>query len=246
MIEIIKGGSLAIILVMQEALRDPIRKFLGISPAISAVICLSLAITAYALIDRFLYLARRSKHYRAWKEKKVAATEGFWISKVTDTNAPFSISKIYYSKSRDRWVHHGYGYDSLGNKVREWRVFSIHFDNNSSEWFFSGDWWPHVMDSVLGDQNTRGSQKDQISIIHVPPNTHNHLVSLFLDEPRSAGIDPSNPQRALRDGRALMCKISRDRIYNLTAVRPNRIEDISSDMARKLFQDRDRIFEEYV
>jgi hypothetical protein len=123
--------------------------------------------------------------------------------KEVGTFARLSISKIYFSKSRECWVHHGYEFDIDGQCLGEFKVESIYFSEQRGMWFFRGSTWRHEKsDQELYSE--RLSEHDQLSYISLAPKIENHIVSRYVDDPNSAGKWMHN------SGRALMVRLKRE------------------------------------
>lgn len=136
--------------------------------------------------------------------------EGYWAStcrRDNETDQPgdsllrIAISKIYYSNSRECWIHHGYEFDQTGVCLGEFKVESIYFSKPRGLWFFRGSTWNH--EKGQGElYSERLAEKDQLSFISVAEKVENHIVSRYLDDPIAAG------KWMHRSGRSAMVRLS--------------------------------------
>lgn len=170
-----------------------------------------IAVMAFAA---FLANERGLRRYR-WLRRHVIMRipgkyEGYWASTCRRDNdndqqgeslLRIAISKIYYSKSRGCWIHHGYEFDQNGACLGEFKVESIYFSKSRGLWFFRGSTWNHEKgeDELYSE---RLAEKDQLSFISVADKVENHIVSRYLDDPIAAG------KWMHRSGRSAMVRLS--------------------------------------
>jgi hypothetical protein len=170
-----------------------------------------LAVATFAF---FLANETGLRRYR-WLRRKVlmpipGGYEGYWAStcrrdsekgEYSDNLLRLAISKIYYSKSRECWIHHGYEFDQYGKCLGEFKLESMYFSKPRGLWFFRGSTWRHEKgeDELYSE---RLEEKDQLSFISVAEKVENHIVSRYLDDPLAAG------KWMQRSGRSAMVRLS--------------------------------------
>lgn len=243
MSELWKGGILAILVALQELLRPVLAGWFPGAPAAPPILGLLTVVILYVAYDRFDYKLRGIDFIRR-RLIHLAQFEGFWISNVSDTDAPFSISKVYYSRTSNCWVYHGFAYSPHGLKIREWRVLSIYFDCRTREWFFDGSWWDHFQNERSAETQ-RGEPHDQVSLWILSRMKRNLQTTLYFDNPRSAG-SPTKPFDMPRSGRGEMCYIPLRRLSAITGIKIRYIEDISPEMAKRIMGSQQTLFQEFI
>ncbi|MEL7739413.1 hypothetical protein AAG614_13605 [Citromicrobium bathyomarinum] len=203
---------IAIILIIQELIGNFLSKGLLRAELMTedwANLSGRLIAGAFAVLAVALFLVnqgklRRSRFIRRRILRGPARFEGYWISSVQrdqkGENVPVSISKIYYSRSEEKWLHHGFEFDLKRNCIHEWVAKSIYYSDKKHLWFFRGSSWGH---EKLGNEfaSDRISSRSQMSVISTSRKLNDYITSRFFDEPTAAG------KYAILAGRAQMKRI---------------------------------------
>jgi len=227
----LKSLLLALLLVTGEAVRSAVQPSLGVP--LSLVVSFTAVVALYSILDHRVSYLRHWKWYRR-RFYKPGRFEGFYVSTVSDSACPVSVSKIYYDKGCDAWIHHGYGLAKDGTKAREWEVKSIHFDDKTDDWFFDGKWWK--LDYVHRHREPeRGGERDQLSIITTTRKPLNPITSTYVDGPRHPSTFDTKAD-VPRSGRATMYWIDRARLHTVCEMIIEDVEDISVSAGCKIFK----------
>ena len=213
---------------------EPVLKTLSSS---SGLIVAAFSITVYCIfavfVEKYKSIAFRIKILRR-NFIYPAAYEGFWISRVSvngfENLYRWSISKIYFSGSAGCWIYHGFTFDDQFQRLKEWKLFSIHFDKANSEWFFDGNFWLHT--KIRGDRNsTRTQESDHFAILELfKKDIDGPVVSRFIDHRKSAG------HQILTTGRESLYRISTETLNKIPDRHIDSIESITSADARILIE----------
>ena len=203
----------------------------------SGLIVAALSIVIYSIfaviIEKYKKIALNVKIIRR-NFISPAAYEGFWISRVSvnglENLSRWSISKIYYSSTASCWIYHGFTFDDHYQRLKEWKLFSIHFDKSNSEWFFDGNYWHHT--KVRGDPHSAKTQgSDHFAILEIfKKDLNGPIVSRFIDNRKSAG------HLILTTGRESLYRIPPDFLVMPEARQIDSIDTITSSDAQTLIE----------
>lgn len=231
--EFVRAFVVACLIIMIEIAPDSLMRLIVMEEKWAKLAVIILAIILYFVFEQFGNRLRRLNVYRR-KSDRVASFEGFWVANVLGGSSPFALSKIYYSRTANAWVHKGKEYNEAFEPTREWKLTSLHFNAQYGEWLFSGSWREiHKTGTVF----LPGEWHDQLSIILVPdrPDQKSEgLTTIFIDDPFSV----ATPNHQVHAGRAQMLPLAGDLRANDDDERITEIERVTPADAQAVLRSR--------